>query len=595
MQVRDVILWAVSIYTLAEPARVRDTVPFDAPLPRFIAIGNNPDEGLHQTSQILPIKRHLPRSPILKKDTPFVLPTPIKHSVLVTWLAQYPNVSDAKILSNGFAKGFSLNYSGPRAPRDSGCLRSASQHPQAVKDKLAKEIQLGRIAGPFRKRPFANLQCSPIGLVPKREPNTFRLIHHLSFPYGSSINDYINKDMCTVHYESFDKAVELVMKAGTPVWLAKADIKSAFRLLPVSPLDYELLGFTFDGMFYFDKCMPMGCSISCSLFEKFSSFLEYKVKQLASTPLVTHYLDDFLFISNSASSCSRLMLTFTSMCSTLGVPLAPEKTVGPVQTIQYLGLEINAVRKQIRVPPSKVSTTCQQIRDLLSKRKATLATVQSLLGSLNFLCKAIAPGRAFLRRLIALTCGLKKPHHTVRISKGARLDLLLWLQLLVHFNGVSAFLGQQWESNEVVDLFTDAAAGVGFGAYFKGKWLQGRWSSDIIQNPPSIAFLELFPILVALLCWAPLLSNSKILFHTDNMAVVYIINKQSSPCPRIMHLLRLMVLECLKYNVCFRAVHVPGVFNDIADSLSRFQMSRFHSLAPLADQIATPLPPLPTV
>jgi hypothetical protein len=201
------------------------------------------------------------------------------------------------------------------------------------------------------------------------------------------------------------------MKAGTPVWLAKADIKSAFQLLPVSPLDYELLGFTFDGMFYFDKCMPMGCSISCSLFEKFSSFLEYKVKQLASTPLVTHYLDDFLFISNSASSCSRLMLTFTSMCSmllTLGVPLAPEKTVGPVNTIQYLGLQIDAVRKQIRVPPSKVSTTCQQIRDLLSKRKATLATLQSLLGSLNFLCKAIAPGRAFLRRLIALTCGLKK-------------------------------------------------------------------------------------------------------------------------------------------------------------------------------------------
>ena len=104
--------------------------------------------------------------------------------------------------------------------------------------------------------------------------------------------------MCTVHYASFDKAVELVVKAGTSVWLAKADIKSAFRLLPVSPLDYELLGFTFDGMFYFDKCMPMGCSISCSLFEKFSSFLEYKVKQLGCTSLVTHYLDDYLFIGN---------------------------------------------------------------------------------------------------------------------------------------------------------------------------------------------------------------------------------------------------------------------------------------------------------
>ena len=79
------------------------------------------------------------------------------------------------------------------------------------------------------------------------------------------------------------------------------------------------------------------------------------------------------------------------------------------------------------------------------------------------------------------------------------------------------------------------------------------------------------------------------------MAVVHIINKQSSPCPRIMHLLRLLVLECLKHNVCFRAVHVPGALNDIADSLSRFQMSRFRCVAPQADQIATPLPPLPMV
>ena len=129
----------------------------------------------------------------------------------------------------------------------------------------------------------------------------------------------------------------------------------------------------------------------------------------------------------------------------------------------------------------------------------------------------------------------------------------MWLQFLAHFNGVSAFLSQRWESNEVLDFFTDAAAGVGFGAYFKGKWLQGRWSPDIIHNPPSIAFLELFPIFVTLLCWAPLLINRKIVFHTDNMAAVYIVNKQSSPCPppRIMHLLRLMVLECLKIQCLF--------------------------------------------
>ena len=146
-----------------------------------------------------------------------------------------------------------------------------------------------------------------------------------------------------------------------------------------------------------------------------------------------------------------------------------KKTEGPVQVIQYLGLEIDTVQACIKVPTNKVQAACQKIPNLSSKPKATLVALQSLIGSLNFLCKAIAPGRTFLRRLIGLTTGLNKPFHTVRISKGARLDLLIWLQFLINFNGVSAFRSLHWESNEVLALFTDAAAGIGFGAYLGGN------------------------------------------------------------------------------------------------------------------------------
>ena len=98
------------------------------------------------------------------------------------------------------------------------------------------------------------------------------MIHHLSYPEGHSINDFIEGKLCAVHYASFDSAVDLVVQVGGRAWLAKTDVKSAFRLLPVSPADYELLGFSFGGMFYYDKCLPMGCSIPCSMFEKFSTF-----------------------------------------------------------------------------------------------------------------------------------------------------------------------------------------------------------------------------------------------------------------------------------------------------------------------------------
>ena len=86
-----------------------------------------------------------------------------------------------------------------------------------------------------------------------------------------------------MHYASFDAAVALARIAGHGAWLAKTDVKSAFRLLPFAPEDYELLGFRFRGMYYYDRCLPMGCSISCALFEKFSALLEHQEKHMAGS------------------------------------------------------------------------------------------------------------------------------------------------------------------------------------------------------------------------------------------------------------------------------------------------------------------------
>ena len=92
-----------------------------------------------------------------------------------------------------------------------------------------------------------------------------------------------------------------------------------------------------------------------------------------------------------------------------------------------------------------------------------------------------------------------------------------------------------------------------FRAYFQGQWTQGRWPPSVIANPPFIAFLEFYPIVVAVKCWAPQLRNRKVRFHSDNMAVVHIINSQSSQCPQIMHLVRMFVLQCLQFNIAFKA------------------------------------------
>ena len=84
-----------------------------------------------------------------------------------------------------------------------------------------------------------------------------------------------------------------------------------------------------------------------------------------------------------------------------------------------------------------------------------------------------------------------------------------------------------------------------------------------------ITFLGLFPVGVALNIWGYYLRNKKIIFHVDNQAVVYIINKISSRSPRVMSLVRKLVFACLEFNILLKSEHIPGYLNSLADSLSR--------------------------
>ena len=55
-------------------------------------------------------------------------------------------------------------------------------------------------------------------------------------------------------------------------------------------------------------------------------------------------------------------------------------------------------------------------------------------------------------------------------------------------------------------------------------------------------------------------------------------------------LVRKMVLLLLENNIMFKAQHIYGKVNNIADALSRKQFQKFRTLAPKADQDPEPIP-----
>ena len=85
------------------------------------------------------------------------------------------------------------------------------QHIHAARELVQKEVQLGRVLGPFETEPLKELCCSPLNLVPKAgNLGKFRLIHNLAYPYDhNSVHANIPNSQATVVYAPFDTAVEI--------------------------------------------------------------------------------------------------------------------------------------------------------------------------------------------------------------------------------------------------------------------------------------------------------------------------------------------------------------------------------------------------
>ena len=518
------------------------------------------------------------------------MPTPVKISPLLAGLEKYDPILKAK-LKLGFVNGFDLGFRG-HCNSDSQVknLKSAESHPKIVEEYISAEKAKGRLIGPFSYPPFSNFQINPIGVVPKKDTDKFRIINDLSSPAGSSINDGIDKIFSEVKYSSIIDAIDLVSKFGAGCFLAKTDIEKAFRLMPIRPDQRHLLGISWQGQYFFDCCLPMGASSSCQLFEIFSSAIQFIAEENGISGL-NHYLDDFLIANHSQSACSDDLNTFKLICKEIGVPLAPNKTVGPSQIITYLGIEFDTVKTTIRLPTDKLEKSRALINEVLSCKRPRVSVMMSLLGLLSFACTVIRPGRVFLRRLYGLIAG-KPPHYSVRLSGEHKDDLKMWLEFLNGYNGIDFFHDVLEHKGLPLHIYSDASQSLGCGAILNNSWFSMPWPSKW-WSEQNITFLELTPIVLALEAWKNTLKNRAVILHTDNHSLVSIINNQTSKEPLVLKFLRYLVLSSLQLNIIVSAVHISGKDNYLSDLLSRLQVDAFKKSQPAADNMPVAVRSLP--
>jgi hypothetical protein len=271
----------------------------------------------------------------------------------------------------GFTTGFSLHFHGTINLNEGKNLPSALNNQSAVDQKLSKELAASRLAGPFIAAPFHPFRVSPLGLVPKKSPGEFCLIHHLSFPRGSSVNDGMTPDNTSVHYATVD-AIRLIKAAGKGCFLAKTDIKNVFRIIPIRPEDHCLLGMKWRSKYYYDRCLPMGAASSCKTFETFSTAIQWIAQQKLSIPAILHLLDDFLLVAASYDSCLTQLHRFLNFCAFIGLPMAPEKTCGPSTMLSFAGIELDTIKLEARLPLDKLCKCTDFITAFRQRKKITL-------------------------------------------------------------------------------------------------------------------------------------------------------------------------------------------------------------------------------
>ena len=473
-------------------------------------------------------------------------------------------------------------------------------------DKLIRDdVASGAKAGPFDAWPFAHMSFAPMGAVPKPNTDKHRLIVDLSYPKregGDSINSRIVEK--SFKLESFDHATNLVRRHGRGCFLIKFDVEAAYKQIPVREADWPLLGFEWEGKFYFDRTLPFGLRSSCRLWDMFASALHYFFREVIGVHTI-HYIDDFLFVipaSKGLAFAIRARDAALAMCARLGLPMAERKTEGPCTRLTFLGIELDTEAQTARLPDAKLDLLTRTLVSWdVPDRRTSIKEMQSLAGQLAFAVKVVRAGRPFMRRIIGEQHRLRRAafvggarEHT--ISATARADVRWWARNLSAANGVSILFDEDWVEAATLTLFTDASS-LGFGCSFGTRWLNGAWSAEVMAEAQvtsrySMPYLELYSLVTAATAWGHLWSGRKITFRCDCMPVVQAVEKMSSAKPAMQTLVRLLAASAARHGYDFRVWHVKGADNPLADALSRGLMSVFFQSCPDAEPSADSVRPL---
>ena len=192
---------------------------------------------------------------------------------------------------------------------------------------------------------------------------------------------------------------------------------------------------TWKDHYYFDKALPFGPRSAPFIFNQLSESLEWLLKHYLKIPSIIHNLDNFFIDQPHPSSlCATTLCKILTLFTELNIPLALNKTFHSIQALEFMGITLDSVKMQARLPEDKLIWTL--LSTWSSKRACFLHDLQSLIGSLQFACKVA-------RMPLYATHNQPNPQYLqtrATYFPQQKVNVIMWQLFLDHWNGVSLFL-----------------------------------------------------------------------------------------------------------------------------------------------------------
>ena len=194
----------------------------------------------------------------------------------------------------------------------------------------------------------------------------------------------------------------------------------------------------------------------------------------------------------------------------LGLPLHPQKCLGPAYFMVVLRIELDTAAQIARLPADKFSAFQETLSHWSTHKCRTKKELKSLIGWLHHACMVVWPGCTFLRQMIDLLSCFCNDSHPMCLNVEFREDLAWWVEFFGQWNGISFFLFPTLEPMPDISVCSDTSGAIGYGALMGNEWFNGLWYT--LQFPLSIAYNNTFPVVLAAHIWGLGWSSRHILF-----------------------------------------------------------------------------------